>query len=45
MKTNKTKRKYEKPSVRVVELHSRTTLLQASANMDVTYTEEDWDNE
>lgn len=31
MKTNKTKEKYVKPSVRVVELQHRTMLLQASA--------------
>lgn len=30
MKTNKTKRKYEKPTVRVVELHNRTMLLTGS---------------
>ena len=46
MKTNKTKEKYVKPSVRVIELHSRTTLLQASAtgtnsSMNVIYEEED----
>ena len=45
MTTNdKTKRQYAKPAMRVYELHSRTMLLQASANMNVTYTEEDWDN-
>ena len=37
--------KYERPAMRVVELQHRTMLLQASANLNVTYTEEDWDNE
>lgn len=38
----KKKRQYERPTQRVVELQHRTMLLQASANMNVTYTEEDW---
>jgi len=39
------KRKYERPTMRVIELQHRTMLLQASANLNVTYTEEDWGNE
>ena len=45
MNTNKTKRKYEKPTVRVVKLHSRTMLLQASATRQGygDAIEEEWD--
>ena len=43
--SDKMKRKYERPAFRMVELQYRATLLQASANLNVTYTEEDWDNE
>jgi hypothetical protein len=32
MNTNETKRKYEKPTVRVVELQHRTMLLQMSGD-------------
>jgi len=39
------KRHYERPTMRVVELQHKAQLLQASANLSVTYTEEDWDNE
>jgi len=39
------RRKYERPAMRVIELQHRTMLLQASVNLNVTYTEEDWDNE
>ena len=43
---NNRRRRYEKPTVRVYELHSRTHLLQASAtgtnsSMNVIYEEED----
>lgn len=45
MNTNKTKRKYEKPTVRVVELHHRTMLLQDSATRETygTAIEEEWE--
>ena len=36
------RRKYERPTMRVVELQHRTMLLQASATMNVTYEEEDF---
>ena len=36
---------YEQPKIRIVELLHLTPLLQTSANINVTYTEEDWDNE
>ena len=42
METKQTKRHYERPHMRVVELQHHAQLLQASANMNVTYTEEDW---
>lgn len=46
MKQTKTNRRtYERPQMRVVELQQQTMLLAGSANMNVTYTEEDWDNE
>ena len=40
---------YEKPTMKVVEIRQRTTLLTTSTNtstktqLKVTYTEEDWD--
>ena len=43
--TKTTRRTYERPQMRVVELQQQTMLLQASTNLNVTYTEEDWDNE
>ena len=43
------KKDYEKPTMRVVEIQQRTTLLTISTNtstqLKVTYTEENWDEE
>lgn len=33
---------YQKPTMKVVELQQRATLLNTSTQLDVTYTEEDW---
>ena len=35
---------YQKPTMKVVELQQRVTLLNTSTQLDVTYTEEDWDS-
>ena len=37
-------RKYERPAMWVVEIRQRG-LLMTSSNLDVTYTEEDWNND
>lgn len=42
MKQEKAKRKYMKPHFEVYEFSRQPHLLQTSANMDVTYEEEDW---
>lgn len=41
------KKDYQKPAMQVVELQQRIMLMQASANsvLDVTYTEEVWNEE
>ena len=38
------KKDYQKPAMQVLELQQRIMLMQASANseLNVTYTEEDW---
>ena len=36
---------YQKPTMKVVELQQRATLLNTSTQLDVTYTEENWDEE
>ena len=41
MTTKLTKRKYEKPAMRVCEMREQPRLLQASATMDVNYYQED----
>ena len=33
---------YQKPTMKVVELQQRATLLNTSTQLEVTYTEEDW---
>ena len=39
------RKNYQTPTMKVVELQQRTTLLTTSTQLDVTYTEENWDEE
>lgn len=36
---------YQKPTMEVVELQQRATLLNTSTQLNVTYTEEEWEAE